>query len=138
MTTNEDCIFCRIAAGGIPSYRVAESDRALAFLDVNPASEGHTLVIPRDHSADIWDLPLDDGLAVWALAQRVAGVLHDVLRPDGLTLYQANRQAGFQDVFHFHLHVVPRWHGDGLRKAWESRPADPDHLAATAERLSTG
>jgi diadenosine tetraphosphate (Ap4A) HIT family hydrolase len=57
VTGNEDCIFCRIAAGGIPSYRVAESDRALAFLDANPASEGHTLVIPRDHSADIWDLP---------------------------------------------------------------------------------
>jgi histidine triad (HIT) family protein len=95
-------------------------------------------VIPRGHSADIWDLPLDDGLAVWALAQHVARVLHDVLRPDGLTLFQANRQAGFQDVVHFHLHVVPRWHGDGLRKAWESRPADPDHLAAIAERLSAG
>jgi diadenosine tetraphosphate (Ap4A) HIT family hydrolase len=83
VTANEDCIFCRIASGGIPSYRVAEAERAVAFLDLNPASEGHTLVIPREHSADIWDLPADDG----------------------------------------------------LRKAWESRPADPDHLAATAERL---
>jgi histidine triad (HIT) family protein len=138
MTSGPDCVFCRIVSGDIPSYRIAETDRAIAFLDVNPASEGHTLVIPREHRVDIWDLPADDGLAVWALAQRVATVLHDALRPDGLTLFQANRPAGFQDVLHFHLHVVPRWHGDGLRRAWESRPADPDHLAATAERLRGG
>jgi histidine triad (HIT) family protein len=135
VTASADCIFCRITAGDIASYPVAEAERALAFLDVNPASEGHTLVVPREHRIDIWDLPADDGLAIWALAQHVAGILHDALRPDGMTLYQANRRAGFQDVFHFHLHVVPRWHGDGLRKAWESRPADPGHLAATAERL---
>jgi histidine triad (HIT) family protein len=129
------CIFCSIVAGDAPSYRVAGSDHALAFLDINPGAEGHTLVVPRTHADDIWDLDREDGRAVWDLAQEVADLLLERLRPDGLTLFQANRRAGWQDVFHFHLHVVPRWTGDGLARPFGMVPGDPAALAAVAERL---
>jgi histidine triad (HIT) family protein len=122
-------------SGEGPAHRVAESDRALAVLDINPAADGHTLVIPKAHAVDIWDLDPRDGRAVWTLAQEVATLLRDRLRPDGMTLFQANRRAGWQHVFHLHVHLVPRWHGDLLIKPWEPRPAAPGALDAIAERL---
>jgi histidine triad (HIT) family protein len=129
------CVFCSIVAGDAPAYAVADSEQALAFLDINPATEGHTLVIPRGHAEDIWDLDPEDGRAVWSLAQEVAEILRDRLRPDGMTLFQANALAGWQHVFHFHLHVVPRWHDDELLRPWEMQPSHPDVLAAMADRL---
>jgi histidine triad (HIT) family protein len=129
------CVFCAIVAGTSPSYAVAESDRALAFLDINPATEGHTLVIPKHHAVDIWDLDPEDGRAVWSLGQEAAALLRDRLHPDGMTLFQANAAAGWQDVFHMHLHLVPRSKHDGLVKPWRIVPGDPDGLAAVAERL---
>jgi len=128
-----DCIFCSIAAGESPSLRVAESDLAMAFLDVNPATRGHSLVIPKRHADDIWDLSPEDGAAVWSLVQETAAKLRSKLSPDGMTLFQANRRAGWQDVFHFHVHVVPRWKSDPLIRPWESVPVDRselDHVAA--------
>jgi histidine triad (HIT) family protein len=106
------CVFCSIVAGEASSYQVAESDRALAFLDINPATEGHTLVIPD-----------------------VAQVLQKGLRPDGMTLFQANGKFGWQHVFHFHMHVVPRWADDTLHKPWEMKEGDPTQLADVYERL---
>jgi histidine triad (HIT) family protein len=131
------CVFCAIVAGTSPSYRIAESDRAFAFLDISPATEGHTLVIPKRHAVDIWDLDPEDGRAVWSLGQEVAILLRERLHPDGMTLFQANASAGWQDVFHFHLHLVPRWHDDGLVKPWTIGAGDPDRLAVVAERLRT-
>jgi histidine triad (HIT) family protein len=130
------CIFCAIVADEAPSYRVAESDRALAFLDVNPATDGHTLVVPKRHATDIWDLDPDDGRATWTLAQEVAHLLRDRLRADGMTLAQANGRAGWQHVFHVHVHVIPRWEGDGLMQPWRMIPGDPVAVAAVAQRLS--
>ena len=104
-----DCIFCGIVAGKAPAEVVAQDDRALAFMDINPATDGHTLVVPRTHAEYIWDLEPQDGRAVWTLAQEVAAAIRAGLEPDGLTLFQANRKVGWQDVFHFHLHLVPRW-----------------------------
>jgi histidine triad (HIT) family protein len=129
------CIFCAIVAGEEPVHVIAESERALAFLDINPATEGHTLVIPRAHAADIWDLDAEDGAAVWSLVRDVANLLRDRLAPDGMTLLQANGRAGWQHVFHFHVHVLPRWDGDPLRGPWEMRSGDAAALAAMAERL---
>jgi histidine triad (HIT) family protein len=129
------CVFCSIVAGDEAAHVIAESDRALAFLDVNPATEGHTLVIPRAHAVDIWDLDPEDGRAVWTLAHEVAALLRRRLAPDGMTLFQANGRAGWQHVFHFHLHVVPRWEGDPLRGPWQMRSGDPVALAGLAERL---
>jgi histidine triad (HIT) family protein len=132
---SDGCVFCAIAAGDRPAHVIAESDRALAFLDLNPATEGHTLVIPRTHAADIWNLGPEDGAAVWTLVRQTATLLRERLVPDGMTLMQANGKAGWQHVFHFHMHVLPRWNGDRLRGPWEMRSGDPAALAATAERL---
>ena len=129
------CVFCAIVAEEASSYPVAEADGALAFLDINPATEGHTLVIPKTHADDIWDLDPDDGRSVWALAQDVASLLQDRLKPDGLTLFQANGKSGWQHVFHFHLHVVPRWAGDALHKPWEVTPGDPAQLTDVMQRI---
>ena len=131
-----NCVFCSIAAEEAPAYKVAESDRAVAFLDINPAADGHTLVIPKNHADDIWDLEPEDGRAVWTLSQEVAVLLSERLEPDGLTIFQANRKSGWQHVFHFHLHLVPRWTDDGLRKPWDLTPGDPAQLTEIAERLS--
>jgi histidine triad (HIT) family protein len=119
----------------VPCEIVGESDGALAFLDINPAADGHTLVIPRAHAADIWDLDPVDGAAVWLLAQQVAARLKTVLQPDGLTLFQANRSAGWQDVRHLHLHLVPRWYWDQLVKPWDEALADPARVPEVARLL---
>jgi histidine triad (HIT) family protein len=104
-------------------------------MDANPAVSGHTLVVPRHHAQDIWDLSSEDGLAVWDLARRVALAIRDGLEPEGLTLFQTNGVAGWQSVFHFHIHLVPRWEGDGLTPPWHETPGDRREIAATAERL---
>jgi len=130
-----DCIFCAIVAGASPSLRVAESDMALAFLDVNPATRGHTLVVPKRHADDIWDLSVEDSVATWSLVKETATMLQAKLKPDGMTLFQANRRAGRQDVFHFHVHVVPRWTGDAQIRPWESVAADRSELEHVAALL---
>ena len=131
-----DCIFCQIVAGEAPAYVVAEDDRTVAFLDRGPATPGHTLVVPRRHAADVWDISDQDAAAVMLMAKRVALLLDARLTPDGLNLTQSNRSAGWQDVFHFHVHVIPRWAGDGLVPPWRpSRPSDAE-LAATLARLT--
>ena len=95
------------------------------------------MVIPKNHADDIWDLEPEDGRAVWTLSQEVAALLSARLEPDGLTIFQANRKSGWQHVFHFHLHLVPRWTDDGLRKPWDMTPGDPAALEKVSERLST-
>jgi len=130
-----DCIFCRIVAGKAPAEVVAQDDRALAFMDINPATDGHTLVVPRTHAEDIWDLEPEDGRAVWTLAQEVAAAIRAGLEPDGLTLFQANRKAGWQDVFHFHLHLVPRWGDDGLIRPWRSEGSRRAGVEAAAAKI---
>jgi histidine triad (HIT) family protein len=129
------CVFCSVVMGESPSFTVAVSDLAVAFLDVNPASQGHTLVVPRRHADDIWDLSAEDSAGTWALVTETAKRLRDRLAPDGITLFQANRRAGWQDVFHFHVHVVPRWKGDGLVRPWESTPVDHGELERVAAML---
>jgi histidine triad (HIT) family protein len=130
-----DCVLCAIAAGAEEARLVMESNRATAFLDINPAGQGHTLVIPRSHATDIWELTDEDADEVWRLTRRVAHRLKEVLEPAGLTLFQANGSAGWQDVFHFHIHLVPRWMDDGLIKPWEVTPGDASRLDEMAARL---
>ncbi|HSM64800.1 MAG TPA: HIT domain-containing protein, partial [Ilumatobacteraceae bacterium] len=95
-----DCIFCQIVAGEAPAYVVTEDDRTMAFLDRGPATPGHTLVVPRRHAVDVWDISEQDAAAVMLTAKRVAHLLDERLAPDGLNLTQSNRSAGWQDVFH--------------------------------------
>ncbi len=137
------CVFCSIVAGDEPCRRVAETDRSLAILDINPATDGHTLVLPKAHARDLLTLADADADDVWRLTGLVARRLHDRLSPEGLTLFQANGRAGWQDVFHFHLHVVPRWSGDPLVRPWEPSAGDPkrlDHIAARIrnDRVESG
>ncbi len=136
--SSSGCLFCAIVARTEPAEIVAESDHALAFMDANPATDGHTLVVPKPHAVDIWELDPEDGRAVWTLVQDVADAAREALRPHGLTLFHANGKAGFQHVFHLHVHVVPRWRGDGLVQSWHSkRPRHPERIAEIAEQLRT-
>jgi histidine triad (HIT) family protein len=130
-----DCAFCRIVAGQAPAYVVAENDRSVAFLDRGQATAGHTLVVPRRHAADIWGISEHDLTAVMVLAKLLAHRLDERLSPDGLNLVQSNRAAGWQDVFHFHVHVLLRWTGDGLTRPWKASSPSESELAATLARL---
>jgi len=131
-----DCIFCKIAAGELPASVVASEERAVAFLDINPATRGHTLVIPRAHAQDIHDVGVDDLAATVSLAQQIAAVARERLGADGVTLMQSSGSAAWQTVFHFHIHVIPRYAGDPLRLPWIPAPGDPSELAATAAALA--
>lgn len=135
MAETPDCVFCSIALGVEPSRQVMDNPLAIAFLDINPAADGHTLVAPRDHITDIFALNGEVAAAVWALTLDAARRLDSVLRPDGMTMFQANREAGWQDIFHFHIHLVPRWNGDPLVRPWRHASGDPRRLDALADQL---
>ncbi|MGH2378430.1 MAG: HIT family protein [Candidatus Limnocylindria bacterium] len=130
------CVFCGIVARDLPATVVREDEKTLAFLTVEPATEGHTLVIPKRHSRNLFDVGLTDLAAVAAAAQEVALWQREQLECAGVTLYQANEPAGFQTVFHYHVHVVPRYPDDGVANAWRDVPrATHEELAAVARRL---
>ena len=130
-----DCIFCRIVAGQAPAYVLAEDDLSVAFLDRGQATAGHTLVVPRRHASDIWEISQPDLTAVMAMAKQIAHLLDERLSPDGLNLTQSNRVAGWQDVFHFHVHLIPRWIDDGLTPPWKATTPSDAQLAGTLARL---
>jgi histidine triad (HIT) family protein len=133
--TTSSCIFCAIAAGRAPAEILAQDDAAVAFMDNRPAALGHTLVVPRQHFAAIWEMDEAAGLAVMRLTVRVARALRAALRPDGLSVMQNNGRAAGQEVSHIHWHLVPRWYGDGLRlvRGPAVPPAEP--LSAVARRV---
>src|SRR3954468_19519944 len=109
-----DCLFCRIAAGDLPSIRIAESERAIAIMDINPATPGHALVLPRAHVVDIHDIGDADLCACALLSRAVADRALDRLGADGVTIMQSNGAAAWQTVFHYHVHVIPRYADDPL------------------------
>ena len=124
-----DCIFCGIAAGTMPAERVYEDDRTVAFLDIFPACDGHVLVIPRAHADDIHSLDPADAAAVAQTAQQMAGRVSGALGSDGVTVTQANGAAAGQTVFHYHVHVIPRFERDGVLASWVPGRASADDLA---------
>jgi histidine triad (HIT) family protein len=125
----KDCIFCGIAAGTMPAERVYEDERTVAFLDIFPAADGHVLVIPRAHADDIHSLDPADVAAVAQTAQVMAGRVSGALGPDGITIMQTNGAAAGQTVFHYHVHVIPRFEGDGVLRPWTPGRASADELA---------
>lgn len=131
-----DCIFCKIVSGEIPSYKVYEDELHLAFLDIFPASLGHTLVIPKEHHVDIHSIPSAEYGALASRAKEVADLLMEKLDSEGTTIMQMNRSAGWQTVFHAHMHVIPRWKSDALHKPWDIAPASGDHLLALQKKIS--
>ena len=135
MAADPDCLFCKIVAGEIPATIVAEDERTIAFMDINPATRGHALVIPRAHAADVFTIDPDDLQAVVVVAQRLAQRARDELGADGVNLLNSSGRAAWQTVFHFHLHVVPRYHGDPLRLPWVPAPGDMDDITAAGAQL---
>ena len=130
-----DCLFCAIIAGSIPSETIDSDDRTVAFMDVNPATPGHALVVPRVHSADLMEIEEDDLTASVLAAQRLAGRMKDVLDADGIDLINACGAAAWQTVFHFHIHVVPRYEDDPLKLPWVPEAGDADEIARIAAKL---
>ncbi|HEY7258560.1 MAG TPA: HIT family protein [Gaiellales bacterium] len=129
-----DCLFCRIVAGELPSTRVYEDERVVAIMDIFPATRGHALVIPRAHAADLRDVAPEDLAAAAAGAQLLTRRAFERLGADGVTVMQSNAAAAWQTVFHYHVHVIPRYDGDPLVLPWTpgGEPADADALAEVA------
>jgi histidine triad (HIT) family protein len=130
-----DCIFCKLISGELPGQIVAEDERTVAFMDINPGTRGHALVVPRRHARDLLEIDDDDLAAVAHAAQRLARRAKERLGADGINLINSCGPAAWQTVFHFHMHVVPRYTDDPLRLPWVPAPGDPDEIAATAELL---
>lgn len=139
-----NCIFCAIVAKRAPASIVYESDGAMAFLDIHPVVEGHTLVVPKRHCRNLFDLDDESGRAVMHASRVVARALRAAFKADGLTVLQSNERAGGQTIFHYHAHLVPRFLGDGLMSRpdierlmqWRARPAPPrDALEQIAEKI---
>jgi len=130
------CIFCTIIEGQAPAEVVFEDEETLAFMDINPANPGHTLVIPKRHIQDIYGMDEETAAAVMRTAVRVARAIKRALQPDGMNLVQSNERAGGQDIFHFHIHVIPRWYGDGLRLARPPEVRRTMPIKAAAARIS--
>ena len=135
MRRDPDCVFCKIVAGEIPSFKLFEDEATLAFMDINPANEGHALVIPKEHAPDLYAVS-DEALARTSVtAKRVAEALARTLNPHGLNLVQSNGAAAGQSVMHFHVHVLPRVKDDGLAMNWGLKLGDIDAIGRLAERI---
>lgn len=135
MNTDPNCVFCRIVAGQIPSFKLLEDAATLAFMDINPANDGHCLVIAKPHHATLYDLPPDLLAAVSATVLKVAKAVEAAVKPDGLNLVQSNGKGAAQSVPHFHIHVLPRRLGDDLRLNWQLKAGDRAAIATIAESI---
>ncbi|MFT4048800.1 MAG: HIT family protein [Solirubrobacterales bacterium] len=135
MSTRDDCIFCAIASGSGPAQLIAENDHAVAFLDIAPATRGHTLVIPKEHSDNLLEIDPTDLAHVVRLAQEIARKMPGALGADGVNLLNSCGSAAWQTVFHTHVHVIPRYVGDPLKLPWREGEVNTDGLTEVAELL---
>ena len=133
-----DCLFCKIVAGDIPATRVREDERTVAFMDINPGTRGHMLVVPRTHSDDLLTIGEEDLAACFAAAKELAALATERLGATGVNLLNSCGRDAWQTVFHFHVHVVPRYPADPLELPWTPAPGDRDEIAAAAAALKGG
>jgi histidine triad (HIT) family protein len=131
----DDCIFCKIVAGDMPAQIVDSDEHTVAFMDINPATRGHALVVPRNHVADLLEASDEDLERTALAARRLAQRMEAALQPDGFNILNACRPAAWQTVFHYHLHVIPRYDDDPLKLPWIPRGAEPEQIAAIAEQI---
>jgi histidine triad (HIT) family protein len=131
----DDCIFCKIVAAELPAEIIDSDDRTIAFMDINPATRGHALVIPRAHSQDLFEVSEEDLEATMVAARRLAERMRDTIAPDGVNILNACGRAAWQSVFHYHLHVIPRYHDDPLQLPWRPVEADRGQLATVAAEI---
>lgn len=134
----DDCLFCGIVAGDVPGEVVDSDEHTVSFMDINPATRGHALVVPRRHAADLLDVAEDDLARTMAAARRLARRMDEALRPDGFNILNACRPAAWQSVFHYHLHVIPRYDDDPLELPWIPRGAEAAEIAAVAAEIRGG
>ena len=130
----KDCIFCKIVKGEIPAYKIYEDEKTLAFLDINPLTRGHALVIPKKHVEDIFEIESDDLSTVIRVVQKVAQSLRENLGASGINLFQANKPVAGQEVFHLHFHVVPRYQNDKI-EAWPESDYQEKDFEAVAKKI---
>ena len=131
-----DCIFCKIVAGKLPSFKVYEDEKTLAFLDIHPVHPGHTLVIPKNHAQNIFEISPEDWAAVQETVRRIAIALEKATGADGVNLMMNNREHAGQIVDHAHVHIIPRFKGDGLRQ-WTHASYKDGEADAMKEKLRT-
>lgn len=130
-----DCIFCKIVAGELPAERVDEDEHTIAFMDINPWTRGHALVIPRNHSKNLYEAPAEDLEHAILGAQRLAGRMRDRLGAEGVNLLNCCEPAAWQSVFHLHIHVIPRWSDDPLKLPGMPMKSEEGELAEVAAEL---
>jgi histidine triad (HIT) family protein len=131
-----DCIFCKLLAGELPATIVDEDELTVSFMDINPATRGHALVVPRRHARDLLSVEPADLAAVALAAQRLARRIDERLDAAGVNLINSCGAAAWQTVFHFHVHVIPRYEGDPLQLPWTPGPGDSQEIAAAAQELA--
>jgi len=130
-----DCLFCGIVAGDVPAQIVDSDDHTVAFMDINPATPGHALVVPRAHSADLIEVSDDDLERTTVAARRLAKRMQAVLEPAGFNVLNSCGSAAWQTIYHFHLHVIPRYEDDPLKLPWVPGPGKADEIEALADRI---
>lgn len=130
---DENCIFCKIIAGEIPSTAVYEDEDFRAILDVNPAARGHVIILPKKHAANIFELEEAEAAKVFPIAKKIATALMKTYHCDGVNILQNNGEAAGQTVFHLHVHVVPRYYGDGVNIMW--KPGETPDLQAVVDEI---
>lgn len=133
-----NCIFCKVLAGEIPGQEIDSDERTLTVLDINPATPGHAVVITRAHVENLFQIGDDDLLAAMRAARRVTEKLRATLEPAGFNILHNIGRAAWQSIFHFHVHVIPRYVGDPLELPWLPEPADPAELARVADQIRGG
>ena len=136
MRTDSNCIFCKIVAGEIPCVKLYEDELTMAFMDINPGNEGHTLVIPKEHWEDVHAIPSDLIGSTVKTVKKIATAVEETLNPDGINLVQANGKGAAQSVFHFHMHILPRRMDVELKMNWGLRPGDMDAIKEVCERIN--
>lgn len=130
-----DCVFCKIRDGQIPSFKIYEDSRTLAFMDINPLNPGHCLVVTKTHAPTIFDAEVLDLQAAIATVKKVATAVRGAVQADGINILQANGAAAFQSVPHVHFHVIPRFSNDGKGFDWKLVPGDKQQIGMTGERI---
>lgn len=135
----EDCIFCKIIKGEIPSFKVYEDEHVYAFEDINPMAEGHTLVIPKKHTENLWEIDTESLTAVHLASKKIITAIKKALKPSGVAAVQLNGESVGQSIFHYHLHLIPRLEGNPKLpiSKWEMIPGDMDRIKATADKIKS-
>ncbi len=131
-----DCIFCKIANGEIPSRTIYEDDSYRVILDLGPAAKGHALILPKSHYANIFEIPEDKACEVMSIAHKMAARMKDKLKCDGFNIVQNNGEIAGQTVFHFHMHLIPRYENDGQKIGWVPGSPSDAELDETARILN--